>query len=99
MTSDKRSSWLHLLVRLIFRMKRYDPIEYHTNGAGWSWAHDSVMRECEEGQWVRREDVERDLAKMRAAMDAVSNARTLDEAKWAANSAIAATTPIQFPSA
>lgn len=42
--------------------------------------------------------LERDLANMRAALDAVANARTLDEAKWAANNALVATTPIQFPS-
>lgn len=65
-------------------MKHYDPIEPHANGPGWGSANDSVMR---------------DIAKLRAALHAVANARTLDEAKWAANNAIVATTPIQFPSA
>lgn len=47
-------------------MKRYDPIEYHTNGCGWSWGSDSVMRECEDGGWVRREDAERENARLRS---------------------------------
>jgi hypothetical protein len=44
-------------------------------------------------------ELERDFAKMRATLETVANARTLDEAKWAANNALVATTPIQFPSA
>lgn len=39
-------------------MKNYDPIEYNSNGPGWSWAGDHIMRACDDGQWVRREDAE-----------------------------------------
>lgn len=52
-------------------MKRYDPIDYHTNGGGWSWASDSSMRECPDGEWVRLSDVERENARMKAYIAAL----------------------------
>jgi hypothetical protein len=41
-----------------------------------------------------RADIERDLSVLRTALESVANARTLDDAQWHANTALATTTSI-----
>lgn len=43
-------------------VKRFDPIRWSDNGGGWSWDEGSI-RECEDGEYVRIEDVKAHLLK------------------------------------